>query len=597
MPLSLVTSQVRQEVHNFFQGVVESFGVVLVWSYALDKRRARDGAEVTDEQGRFSPPPFSSTPLADVAEGAAAEGALATTPMPGSAAPLPRTAALSGSGSDAPRLARTFLMPSWSLLERDPKLWMLLRKNLLANLALACLTLMYMGLSRCLASNTPSFLSRAAAGGRSATTASLSADARSSNGTTATRSLTTSLVFLLLLWSVRLGLWMLKYVGQWPFYTLLQIIGLVWFSQLYRETWLVRKGWVLRGTELREAPAAGSAKNKAMAGGGGGGSDAGAASHHAPPTSPPPSVAAGAALPWLSLIPLYSGAESSGDGEDGTSYEARGFSSSLLLMCTALLRSVPPYVRHTTNLVWRMITHKGPTAVLQDWVLGDASKAAAAAAAASALTSARHHHAYASGAASPHQSQTMSTSPDPFATVVLQLEAISEVLFKALATMSFALFASAIERLPLIGTPLCAVLNAQLYVFYVFDYRYAAQQQPDAVHHRGSALTYQLRHFEQCSMYYAGYGMSSAVLSLWLTHQLGTVVSVCAVSVLYSWQVVWSGFAVPLPSSRPVPLFSVWFYAVDMAQRHYAVLWRVVVIAILLYLPLDCACWLLGTGV
>lgn len=596
MPLSLVTSQVRQEVHNFFQGVVESFGVVLVWSSALDKRRARDGAEVTDEQGSLSPPPFSSTPLADVGERAAAEGAAPTTPTPGSTVPLPRTALLSGSGPGAPRLARTFLMPSWSLLERDPKLWMLLRKNLLANLALACLTLMYMGLSRCLASNTPSSLNSAAVGGRSATTASLSADARSSNGTTSTRSLTTSLVFLLLLWSVRLGLWMLKYVGQWPFYTLLQIIGLVWFSQLYRETWLVRKGWVLRGTELREAPAAGSAKSKVMTGGGGG-SDPSAASHHAPPTSPPPSVAAGAALPWLSPIPLYSGAESSGGGKDGTPYEARAFSSSLLLMCAALLRSVPPYIRHTTNLVWRMITHKGPTAVLQDWVLGDASKAAAAAAAASALTSARHHHAHTSAAASPHQSQTMSTSPDPFATVVLHLESISEVLFKALATMSFALFASAIERLPLIGTPLCAVLNAQLYVFYVFDYRYAAQQQPGAVHHRGSALTYQLRHFEQCSMYYAGYGMSSAVLSLWLTHQLGTVVSVCAVSVLYSWQVVWSGFAVPLPSSRPVPLFSVWFYAVDMAQRHYAVLWRVVVIAILLYLPLDCACWLFGTGV
>ncbi|CAJ1030894.1 hypothetical protein Q4I30_005657 [Leishmania utingensis] len=596
MPPSMVASQVRQEVHNFCQGVVESFGVVLVWSSALDKRRARDVAEVTEEQRRLSPPPPPFASFADIAEKEAAEGALPTALAPGLPVPLLRTALLSGSGPDAPRLARTFLMPSWSLLERDPKLWMLLRKNLLANLALAFLTLMYMGLSHYLASKTSLSTRSSAVSGAGATVASLSADTHSNNDTYATRSLTTTLIFLLFLWWVRLSLWMLKYVGQWPFYTLLQIIGLVWFNQLYRETWLVRKGWVLRGTELREAPASGSAKTKAMAGGGGSG--ASATFPHPPPTSPPPSAAASAALPWLSLIPLYPSADSGGSGEDGIQYEARGPSSSLLLMCVTLLRSVLPYVRHTTNLVWRMVTHKGPTAVLQDWVLGDASKAAAAAAAAaSTLTSARHPHAPATAAASLHQSQTISTSPDPFATVVLQLEVISEVLFKALATMSFALFSSAIERLPLIGTPLCAVLNAQLYVFYVFDYRYAAQQQPDAVHHRGSALTYQLRHFEQCSMYYAGYGMSSAVLSLWLTRQLGTVVSVCAVSVLYSWQVVWSGFAVPLPSSRPVPLFSVWFYAVDMAQRHYAVLWRMVVIAVLLYLPFDCACCLLGTGV
>ncbi|GET90405.1 hypothetical protein, conserved [Leishmania tarentolae] len=595
MPLSMVASPVHQEVHNFFQGVVESFGVVLVWSSALDRRRAYDGAEGTDEPSRLSPPPFLSTPRTEVDGRAAAKSELATAQTPEPAVPLLPTTLSSGSGSGTPRLVRTFLMPSWSLLERDPKLWMLLRKNLLANIALASLTLMYMGLSRCLVSNTSSSLSSGLVGGKTTTTASLSADSHSSNGTTEARSLTTSLVLLLLLWSVRLGLWMLKYVGQWPFYTLLQIIGLVWFSQLYRETWLVRKGWVLRGTELRETPATGSAKNKAMTGGGG--SDASATSHRALPTSPPPSIAAGATLPWLALIPLYSGSERSGGGEDGTQYEARGLSSSLLLMCTALVCSVPPYIQHVTNLLWRMITHKGPTAVLQDWVLGDASKAAAAAAtaAASALTSANHHYARTPAATSLQQSKIISTSPDPFATVVLQLEAISEVLFKALATMSFALFASAMERLPLIGTPLCAMLNAQLYVFYVFDYRYAAQQQPDAVHYRGSALTYQLRHFEQCSMYYAGYGMSSAVLSLWLTHQLGTVVSVCAVSVLYSWQVVWSGFAVPLPSSRPVPLFSVWFYVVDMAQRHYAVLWRVVLIAILLYLPLNCTYWLFDT--
>ncbi|KAG5473504.1 hypothetical protein LSCM4_03573 [Leishmania orientalis] len=593
MPLNTAASQARQEVHNFCQGVVESFGVILVWSSTVDRRRVRDGAEVMAEHGRASPPPFSSTPSADAA-GRAAGDELASSSAPGSAMPLPRTALLCVSGAGAPRLTRTFLMPSWSLLERDPKLWMLLRKNLLANLALASLTLMYMSLSHCLASNTSSPASGKATGDITATAATLAGGARRSSGAAATRTLTTSLGLLFLLWFVRLSLWMLKYVGQWPFYTLLQIIGLVWFSQLYRETWLVRKGWVLRGTELREVPADGPAKSKAMAGSGS--SDTRAASPRPPPMSPPPSVAAGAVPPWLSLIPLYPVADIGGKGEDGTQDDMRGHSTSSLLMCAAPLLCVPPYVRHTVSLVWRMITHKGPTTALQDWVLGDASKAAAAAAAASALTTARHHHAHAVAAALPSQSQTIDASPDLFATMALQLEAISEVLFKALATMSFALFASAIERLPLIGTPLCAVLNAQLYAFYVFDYRYAAQQQPDAVHHRGSALTYQLRHFEQCSMYYAGYGMSSAVLSLWLTHELGTVVSVCAVSVLYSWQVVWSGFAVPLPSSRPVPLFSVWFYAVDMAQRHYAVLWRVAVIAVLLYLPLDWAYWLLGAG-
>ncbi|KAG5473785.1 hypothetical protein LSCM1_04415 [Leishmania martiniquensis] len=590
MPVGIAASQVRQEVHNFCQGVVESFGVIVVWSSTLDRRRTRDGAEVVVERGQATPPTPSSVPLADAAERAAAGDGLPTASTPGLAMPLPRTALLCASGAGAPRLARIFLMPSWSLLERDPKLWMLLRKNLLANLALAALTLMYMGLSHYLASSTSSPARAVAAGDGTATAARLAGGTRNHSGAAAARSLTTSLGFVLLLWLVRLTLWMLKYVGQWPFYTLLQIIGLVWFNQLYRETWLVRKGWVLRGTELREAPAERPAKSKAMAGSGD--SDASAVSPRPLPMSPPPpSVATGAAPPWLSLIPLYPVADMCGKGEVGTQDDARGHPPSLLLMCLAPLLCVPLYVRHTTSLVWRMITHKGPTAVLQDWVLGDASKAAAA-----ALTTARHHHAHTVAAALPNQSQAIAASPDFFATVILQLEAISEVLFKALATMSFALFASAIERLPLIGTPLCAVLNAQLYAFYVFDYRYAAQQQPDAVHHRGSALTYQLRHFEQCSMYYAGYGMSSAVLSLWLTRELGTVFSVCAVSVLYSWQVVWSGFAVPLPSSRPVPLFSVWFCAVDMAQRHYAVLWRVAVIAVLLYLPLDWMYWLLGSG-
>ncbi|KAG5490432.1 hypothetical protein JKF63_00552 [Porcisia hertigi] len=587
MPQCVVLSQARQEVYNFFQGVVESFGVSFVLSSTLlDKRRGRDGAEATDTQVKSTPPSFSSTPLADVTERDPAEGSPPSAPIAGPSEPLLRTAVIPGTNSDALCLARTFLMPSWSLLERDPKLWMLLRKNLLANVALAAVTLVYVGLSHCLASSTSLSQKGMAVGGATATSASLSADIPSQSGGASTKSVMTSLVYLLLFLWVRLSLWMFKYVGQWPFYTLLQIIGLIWFNQLYRETWLVRKGWVLRGTELRESPTTESPRGNTGASGGGDVS----VSPRGSPTSqpPPPFIAVGAVVPWLSPIPLYSATDGSGNGESGTCNEAQEFFSSIRVMSRALLCSVLPYLRHTTNTAWRMITHKGPTTVLQDWVLGDSSKAAA--------PFPRHHHAQGGSAASQHQPQPISASPDLFAAVVLQLESISEILFKALATMSFAVFASTIERLPLIGTLISAVLNAQLYAFYVFDYRYAAQQQPNGLHRRGSALTYQLRHFEQCWMYYAGYGMGSAVLSLWLTRQLGTIVSVCAMSVLYSWQVVWSGFAVPLPSSRPVPLFSVWFYAVDMTQRHYAVIWRMAVIAALLYLPFDCVCELLRSG-
>ncbi|KAK7200045.1 Etoposide-induced protein 2.4 (EI24) [Novymonas esmeraldas] len=592
MSVGHIAGQVRQEAHNFCHGVVESFGVVLRPAWAGERRRAREEAAEAPELSTLTPPP----PPPPTAASPSADSQSAAARPPSHAAPLQRTLSMSGSGgAAASHLTRTFWMPSWQLLERDPKLWMLLRKNLLANLALACVTLLYMGLSHCLTSRSSTTRGHAAS---RATRAHAGSGSGSGAADTAASSLTSAVFF----WWVRLCLWMLKYIGQWPLYTVLQIIGLVWFSQLYRETWLVRKGWVLRGTGLREARTAGDARGRTAATtttAAGEVAGASPSSSLSPPPPPPPATLAGhadTAPPWLSLSPLC---PRSGGGDDVVLSSSLAQLAPAAHTCLVLLCSAPAYVRHTAMLVWRMVTHKGPTAPLQDWVLGDASAAAAAAAAAasSTLHAAHHHHQRAAhGAAAVHRSNTLSSAPDPFAAVVLHLEAVSEVLFKALATMSFALFAATVERLPLVGTPVCAFLNAQLYAFYVFDYRYAAQQQPDALHRRGSALSYQLHHFEQCSMYYAGYGMGSALLSLWLTRQLGAVVSVCAMSVLYSWQVVWSGFAVPLPSSRPVPLFSVWFYTVDVAQRHCAVLWRLATIAALLYLPFTCTCSLLGVG-
>lgn len=599
-----VAPQLPQELLNFCQGAVESFGVVLTWPQLEpavgDKQRplveGETSPRVAARAGQPtspSPPPPSTTPTGEMDTESTADKVVGAPQRP----PPPR---------QQPAV-RVSLMPSWSLIERDPKLWMLLRKSLLANLALAVLTLLYAALSHGLTSSSPRPAARpsalaqsspaaAAAAGRALDEAA-TAGAVGGAATTSSSSLTSSLTFLLLFWWVRLCLCMVKYVGQWPFYTLLQVIGLVWFSQLYRETWLVRKGWVLRGTGLRET-AANSSGATTTATTTTAAAPTPPAAPHGTSTSPSPASStagvAGVAQPWLAPIPLYP----TDDGEAVRGAPAPRLRPLAVRTADALARAAPLYVRHTAHLVARLLRHKGPTAALQEWVLGDAAGAAAATAAAAASpasalgSAARAHRSRTTVNATP----PVPASPDPFAAVLVQLESISEVLFKALATMSFALFASFVERLPLVGTPLCVLLNAQLYAFYVFDYRYAAQQQPDAVHQRGSALTYQLRHFEQCSMYYAGYGIGSAALALYLTHHLGTVVSVCAMSVVYSWQVVWSGFAVPLPSSRPVPLFSVWFHAVDMTQRHYAVLWRLAAVAVLLYLPAACVRSWLGYG-
>ena len=541
----------RGECRLFWQGVVESFGVEwkVVSAAAKEGNISNDGPATAAAAGAAvssssspttetcAPVATSELPLTRASASEAdkthpssplrvdAATAARQTPATPSNTLRPCETTASHGGTSPPALVHFALMPPWSLVEYDPKLWVLLRKNMLANLALVALTVAYTVLSHCLTATSPAS----------------SAESKT----------------VPWWWWWRACLWMLKYMGQWPFYTVLQVIGLVWYSQLYRETWLVRKGWVLRGTRLREASAL-PQKN--------------AHSTSQPSTAPTaahlPPLSEGVTRPWLATLALNSISQT---------VQEVGTQQLVWQQASLLLHALVSYNRHVAQLVGRMLRHKGPTTPLQEWVLGDAAAAAVAAA--------RHIAA----ASSPQASHA---SPDIFESLSHTLESTSEVIFKALATMSFAFFASCVERLPLAGTPLCLLLNAQLYAFYVFDYRYATQQQPGATHSRGSALTYQLRHFEQCWVYYAGYGIGSAVLSLWLTHHVGFVVSVCAMSVLYSWQVVWSGFAVPLPSSRALPVFSLWFYAVDTMQKQYAVLWRTVVIVALLYIPYQCICYL-----
>lgn len=555
-----LSHSIRQEWRNFWLGVVESFGVEWVHADAPAKKSAHALASPAAKSPSFSPPGNSGA--AQVDDNPLQVDATAC-PSPATPSGISTTAgdrgvllSLVAPTQSTPAVtvtAKTWcfvLMPPWSLVEFDPKLWMLLRKNMLANLALTALTVAYIGLSQRLTATKSA--------SPSSTTSLEAAAVRPSSSSS-------SLSSLLVFWWLRLCLWGLKYVGQWPFYTVLQIVGLVWYSQLYRETWLVRKRWVLRGTRLREVSALSSPSPSPSA--------ARTAAQNSASSAPPPplpQLSAGVTRPWLAPLPL---------NPPSHLYDRVSGSGSLLPaqqreQALRLLQASVVYVRHVAQLVLRMFTHKGPTAPLQEWVLGDTAAATAAAARQAAAAT-----------ASP-------SSPDVFESVVRHLEATSEVIFKALATMSFAFFASCMERLPVVGTPVCLLLNAQLYAFYVFDYRYATQQQPDTAHQRGSALLYQLYHFEQCWAYYAGYGIGSAVLSLWLTHHVGVVVSVCAMSVLYSWQVVWSGFAVPLPSSRPVPLFSLWFYAVDTVQKQYAVLWRCVCILGLLYIPYQCLYYL-----
>jgi hypothetical protein len=535
---------VREECQYFWQGVIESFGVEWRCASRSAKKDSNRAAAPSATLQLFSDGPSTANstlstpsplvaPSSSVTEKTSRSSPLhvntTTCPTPATPSSVSTRAKAEGwcstsaSSSNGAPPVQVALMPPWSLVEYDPKLWMLLRKNLLANLALTALTLTYTVLSHRLATSS----------------------AASSPSSTSAREAVSW-------WWWRLCLWVIKYMGQWPFYTVLQTVGLVWYSQLYRETWLVRKGWVLRGTRLREASAPSELTG----------------------SSPPPSKTTSAFLPpllegvtrpWLAsrtLLPASLGRNS---------VPASAAASHRPAWCpvplSLTLYASAAYCRHVTALLLRMLRHKGPTTPLQEWVIGDAAAAA------------RHV------ASITPQAPLQATSPDVFESVISFLESASEVLFKTLATMSFAFFASCVQRLPLVGTPLCLLLNAQLYAFYVFDYRYAAQQQPYTTHRRNSALTYQLWHFEQCWAYYAGYGIVSAVLSLWLTHHAGVVVSVSAMSVLYSWQVVWSGFAVPLPSARPLPTFSIWFGVVDTAQKQYGVLWRIVVIIALLYIP------------
>ncbi|KPI87541.1 hypothetical protein ABL78_3384 [Leptomonas seymouri] len=536
----------EEECWRFWQGVVESFGV--------EWRLSTDDGKRTFAASSPSPPPLASRSHPDADETAASsplrlDSTGCSSPLTPSRASTLGEAEVRHTFSFLASPVYVALMPPWSLVEYDPKMWMLLRKNLMANMALTALTVAYMALSHSL--TTPS---RPSSAFQSGARTSLSPNTHDARGTAESRSL---LGWILLCW-MRLLLWILKYLGQWPLYTVLQIVGLVWYSQLYRETWLVRKGWVLRGTRLREAsPLTKKASTSAQQ-----------------PTTTMPAqllpLPEGVTRPWLAPISLRVAPQS---GEVALLSSTTATYHLVWRQASLLLHASITYSTHAAHLLLRMLRHKGPTTPLQEWVLGDASAAATAAARRTTASS------------SPLAQRT---SPDIFETITSYLESTSEVIFKALATMSFAFFASCVELLPFIGTPLCLLLNAQLYAFYVFDYRYAAQQQPDGTGHRGSALTYQLHHFAQCWMYYAGYGIGSAILSLWLTHHAGVVVSVCVMSVVYSWQVVWSGFAVPLPSSRPLPVFSLWFYAVDAVRKHYAVLWRLVAIVALLYIPYQC---------
>ncbi|KPA80480.1 hypothetical protein ABB37_04700 [Leptomonas pyrrhocoris] len=562
--------RVQDECRLFWHGVVESFGVE--WKMTKEGGGGPNASAVQDSTkdeaasaaSVLPSPPLVAPSFPDTDNERVRSPPLADTTARPSPVVSPGASALGEVGvhrtvSLPPSPVRFALMPPWSLVEYDPKMWMLLRKNLVANLALMALTVTYMALSHSLAAT-----SRFSSTVQSDASSALSPHVHSTGDTSPSRSLTGWIAFCWL----RLFLWMLKYMGQWPFYTVLQIIGLVWYNQLYRETWLVRKGWVLRGTRLREASPLTTTTKKSPT-----------AATTTTTTAFLSPLVEGVTRPWLAPISLNVAVlqDRGGAPASTTTTTTTEVCHLMRQQSSLVLHASIAYGKHVAHLLWRMLRHKGPTAPLQEWVLGDAAACQAVAGASSSSSS------------SPPSQRT---NPDIFEAVTHLLESTSEIIFKALATMSFALFASCVEGVPFLGTPLCLLLNAQLYAFYVFDYRYAMQQQPGSAHHRGSALAYQLRHFEQCWVYYAGYGIGSAILSLWLTHRAGVIVSVCTMSVLYSWQVVWSGFAVPLPSSRPLPLFSLWFCAVDMTQKQYAVLWRSVVIVALLYIPYQCFCYI-----
>lgn len=352
------------------------------------------------------------------------------------------------------------LSPAWDLVERNPRLWRLMRRTLRANLLVAALGIA----ARLLLKAVDIWTSSSAA---------------PPMRRTATRGLAQ-----LLIWLVQLG-------GQWPLYITFQIVGLVWYSQLYVETWTVRKGFVIRN----------------------------------------------ASLPSLSP-----------EGGDSPKLPA-----TTLWMVLGLIR------RRAGRLILLLLRCKEAPQSEHLWIVGD--KVAAA-------------------------------SLQPARSLTERIESASEVMFKAVATFLFALMTAFLERVlwqpfPL-GLLLGLALNALLYAFYVFDYRYACQSMSrlsDRVSLKG-----QVAHFESRWVYHVGYGLGTTILTYVLVPCFGSVVAVCVTSVVYAWHVVCSGYAQPLRCSTPLPIFRTWFALVDFWKRWGAdrvdLWWRLALLTLLLSVPL-----------
>lgn len=501
--------------------------------------------------------------------------------------PLAPSITASISRSRQGRRRRTvYLMPSWVLTTRDPKIWMVLRKTLIASAIVMLIRVAYVALLHLAMRPTtvPSLAPQRGSEGfplpvsSSSTVISIPTPWASSIDKGSNRRVSmgwsTSLLGAMGLLVLRTCLFFYKYMVQWLLYTYLQIVSFFWYNQLYRETWLVRKGYCRYGEGSREEW---PQRRRGAA-------DLSPSASHTVRSVAAPNI------PWLVAVPLNSWSYQRSGGNFSRLSSFRDIASraaSRAVQCptelVALGRSVWRYLSFGGHLVRRLLRHKVPVAPLHEWVLGDASAAAVASQRGQTITRTTSSR----GAASPPP------PTDTFATVEMRLESLSKVFFKAVAIILFSLFAAGLEvLLPVIGPPLSLLLNAELHAFNVFDYRYSTQQLSNG---RELSLMEQLHLFEECWVYFAGYGFTVAFSSMLLTRHFDTIVSFCITSIFYSWQMVWCGFACPrpLPSSfagvmpRQLPLFSWWFSVLDRVQLNFSFLWRLALLLLLLYIPSE----------
>ncbi|CCW67386.1 unnamed protein product [Phytomonas sp. Hart1] len=120
------------------------------------------------------------------------------------------------------------LMPSWWLLERNHRLWALMRKAVRVNFLVFLLSL-FLSLCATLISGFESRF-RSAYGGHLCEME-------------APRSTILPYVFLRLpFYGVSWLRALLSLAGQWPLYMTLQCVGVMWYNPLYSEVWMIRKG-------------------------------------------------------------------------------------------------------------------------------------------------------------------------------------------------------------------------------------------------------------------------------------------------------------------------------------------------------------------